>query len=54
MQSIIKYLGRELKVPEYSAIFEMEDQAEADYDYQMETEKLFQDKPQLLTKLESI
>lgn len=41
MQSIIKYLGRELRVPEYSQIFNMDEEAEATYDFQKETEQLF-------------
>jgi hypothetical protein len=33
MQSILKYLSRELKVPEYSQIFSLEEEAEAMYDF---------------------
>ena len=52
MQSILRYLSRELKVPEYAAIFDMEDEAEAAYDFQNETEQLFESNPNLLSKLE--
>lgn len=37
MQSIIKYLGRELKIPEYSQMINMDEEAEAAYDFQKET-----------------
>ena len=33
MQSIIKYLGRELKIPEYSQMINMDEEAEAAYDF---------------------
>jgi len=52
LQSIIKYLHRELKIPEYSEMFETEDFTAADF--QAESVELFDKNPILLEKLEAM
>ena len=52
LQSIVIYLRKQLKIPEYTMMFE--DEEFKMEDYEKETEALFQSNPMLLTKLEKL
>jgi len=55
LQSIIQYLRRELKVPEYAQMFEFEDGDEfTREDFAKETKQIFDDNPGLYPKLEKM
>lgn len=55
LQSIIQYLRRELKVPEYAQMFEFQDGDEfTQEDFAAETKQIFQDSPGLYPKLQKL
>jgi len=53
LQSIILYLRRQLKVPEYTLIFEASEEFKKE-DFEKETDQLFEDQPALRPKLEKM
>jgi hypothetical protein len=53
LQSIILYLRRQLKVPEYTLIFEASEEFKKE-DFEKETAQLFEDQPALRPKLEKM
>lgn len=55
LQSIIQYLRRELKVPEYAQMFGVEDGEEfTQEDFDSETKQIFSDRPGLSSKLQKL
>ena len=53
MESIILYFRKQLKIPEYSQIFEDTEEFKQE-DFDKETEQIFKDNPNLLPKLEKM
>lgn len=55
LQSIVQYLRRELKVPEYAQMFEFEDGEEfTQEDFDSETKQIFADRLGLSSKLQKL
>ena len=53
LQSIILYIRKQLKVPEYAVMFEESEEFKMS-DFDKETQALFDDNPLLLPKLEKM
>lgn len=55
LQSVVQYLRRELKVPEYAQMFEFEEGDEfTQEDFASETKQIFEDRPGLFPKLQKL
>ena len=53
LQSVVTYVRKQLKVPEYTQMFENNEEFKQE-DFDIETKQLFEENPLLLPKLEKL